>query len=625
MSEAESIEEVDLKSPEFAEAKRGLAELQTNGAVVIGDMRRSNRSLYLQLGQIYLWWRSVKDVPGYLDAEYKAIGRKKTRKVRYGINYNSLLWLVFGFNTGMDGRIFLKWSKALNPVHNEFEDRPDYYASDTLEKIANFIDIEGGIEGLCGFDASEEEFDDDCGEGKTPIKPTPRQATKQEIQSVLLTLSSLLRDYGQKDFIPYDPYLSINSSKYGLLLVEKTDGGINVIGTQDAPEFLEPVLAENVRRRFDITDMGVRPLLELIQTQCLPANLEGMAEALTDTTRLKEEGKKKFTNYRRVLYRPSHNEFILSPVNALSGVVSLVRPYFPLILNACDKDVFLSPQDRSHVESVLLRQSNFNLYDTNLDSDYIPHYEESNSASHVVVLRNRIIAQDFLVLSFWPFYDTLEQPQDQLLPDPSYQLQPKWHAHIERSELKRLNDQFLIEWMKEYALHFKRDPNARVKVTFSKDQWLIEFYYQNGQFELNEPVSMQYRDVSEQPVTAIFASRDWIPVFHSLACLPINDAEDRRSVVDDEEWPEAFIPEEADNYRGGVLLELDENVLTVHFHTQAYGGSEHIIYIPTVDEKVTRSTAPFMRYHPQVTEDQHKDVELSDVIEQWPEALDIDP
>jgi len=127
-----------------------------------------------------------------------------------------------------------------------------------------------------------------------------------------------------------------------------------VIGTQDAPEFLEPVLAENVRRRFDITDMGMRPLLEIIQTQCLPAHLEGMAEALTDRTRLKEEGKKTFTNYRRVLYRPSHNEFVLSPVNALSGVVSIAKPYFPLILEACDKDVFLSPQDRSHVESVLL-------------------------------------------------------------------------------------------------------------------------------------------------------------------------------------------------------------------------------------------------------------------------------
>jgi hypothetical protein len=199
MSETETPVELEGISPEFVEARRGLEELQSHGAVMIGDLRRSNLSLYEQLIKIYLWWRTVKDIDGFLEAEYKAIGRKKTRKVPYGINFNSLLWLVFGFNSGMDGRIFLRWSKALNPVHNEYEARQDYYANDTVEKLANFMDIEGGIDGLCGFDVSEEETDEDEA-GTNPSGPATTPASPLEIQNEFLMLTELLRDYGLKDF-----------------------------------------------------------------------------------------------------------------------------------------------------------------------------------------------------------------------------------------------------------------------------------------------------------------------------------------------------------------------------------------------------------------------------------------
>jgi hypothetical protein len=113
--------------------------------------------------------------------------------------------------------------------------------------------------------------------------------------------------------------------------------------------------------------------------------------------------------------------------------------------------------------------------------------------------------------------------------------------------------------------------------------------------------------------------KDFMPVFKSLADLPICDvlkqdlSQIYSEVFGDEDIEEndendtdflsftPFIPEEAANFKGGIMFELNDNVLRIEFSTYVFGGSEHTIFIPTVGVDGNRSTKPFKRYFPLTT------------------------
>ena len=229
----------------------------------------------------------------------------------------------------------------------------------------------------------------------------------------------------------------------------------------------------------------------------------------------------------------------------------------------------------------------------------------------------------FLNISFWPFYSTLEQPQDQLVVDTEYVFTPTWHAHVNRNEIKRIFYEFVEFWLdakNDRYIARSSGTHDEVKVTFNENTWQFEFTYVNGKFERNETVPINTVDTSNQSVSAIFKMKDFIPVFKSLADLPICDVlkqdlsqlysevfDDEDDGVEENDENEntfsPFIPDEAANYKGGIMFELNDDVLRIEFSTYVFGGSEHTIFIPTVDVDGNRSTKPFKRYFPLTTVD----------------------
>jgi hypothetical protein len=324
------------------------------------------------------------------------------------------------------------------------------------------------------------------------------------------------------------------------------------------------------------------------------------------------------------MYRHETNEFILSPMNALTGVVSVVKPFFGLILADCTTDVYMPVSEREELEDELLRNHEFNLYNAEHPNLPIPQYPELDSASHVVHLRHRTKPNHFSNVSFWPFYNTLEQPQDQLVIDTEYVFTPTWHAHVNRNEIKRVYYEFVEFWLdakNDRYIARTSGTHDEVKVTFNENAWQFEFTYINGKFERDETVQINTVDTSNQSVSAIFKMKDFMPVFKSLADLPICDvlkqdlSQIYSEVFGDEDIEEndendtdflsfnPFIPEEAANFKGGIMFELNDDVLRIEFSTYVFGGSEHTIYIPTVNADGNRSTKPFKRYFPLTTID----------------------
>lgn len=615
------------ESKTLKQLRKKLHRLQQDGAVVLADQRRVRHNLYTHLAELYLWWRDAKMQDGYLDAEYATLDRPFKEKVIYGINFGPLIWLAWGLNNIKSSQDADRYSRTINAVHEEYEKRPDFYKKDGVAKLCNFIKQSGGVTRLAGYAPPQKEPEEDVSE-LLDSEEVAKPITPQERQIALLKLSSTLEEYGLQNPVDCRSFLKSNESDYGLLLFRKTASGFNLLESFDDSASINAALSNHIRRRFEVAVFAIRPLLELLQTQALPKQLEKLVERLIDVTKLPEEGGRKFISDRRVLYRPGLNQFILSPVNSLSGVVSIAQPFFPLILDDCEKDVFLAAQERELLESSILRDFEFNLYNVQYQSHSIPHYSGANSASNVVHLRHREEPNTFLNLSFWPFYSTLEGPQDQLSINPDFVLRPIWKSHLDRDAFIRLENQCLEPWLRGHATHLTREKNALMKVTFAEDKWTMEFVFSDGDFENSDHVEISYLDVTAGEVTALFLAKDWVPAMRSLALLPIT-ASETKDLMNEEEGLESdvldyglslrqFVPEEALGYKGAITLTLAEEVLKIDFCTAVFGGSQHTIYVPTASIDGKRATAPFIRYFPEITEDLRTPEEIAEELHERP-------
>lgn len=609
--------------------KKNLEKLQQQGGVITNQIRHTRLHLYKHLSEIYFWWVEASQQGTYLENEYQKLGRR-FRAVNYGINFSPLIWLIYGHDGGLNSTDVDRFSRTLNAMHNEVCKKPDYYAKDGLAKLASFIQVSGGITTLSGYAPPDQEASVGTNIGNN-------EQLQQMQSQELLKQSWILGEFkiDTQPAVQYQSYFNTTHDDFAVLLVKRTAHGFEIVDADGDASTVNPRLENVLRKRFDLCVFSIRPILELIYTQCLPQALEGFAEKLVDVATLQNDKKrKKVTCHRRVFYRVDTKELILSPMNAVSGVVSVVKPNFDLLLDGCETDVYMPYTERNLIEKNLLRNLEFNLYDTELKQVPIPAYPELDSASYVVHLRHRTDSNAFQNISFWPFYNTLEQPQDQLLNKPDYQLTPTWHAHIDRDEIKRVSDVFLNNWLTGHARYLKRDAHALLKFTFA-DTWIaVEFVNDDGLFVNRQKIALQPISVSSNTVTAIFRTKDIVPVLNCLAVLPIikksepvnvDDLfDDADEVVTTTEGYHLSVVDMDDGYRGGLQFDLDDHVLRIHFYTDGIGGVEHTIYVPTADPLGNPAEQAFYRYTPKVTVDDTKDTELATDDDVLPVLVEVE-
>lgn len=574
-----------IKGDPRKKVQKALMQLQERGVVVHADLRRSHRSLYEHLASIYLWWRDASEVAGYLDAEFAALNLKK--RAVAGINFRPLLILVWGFNATTSDQTAL-YSRVLNALHTEYEVRPALYAKDGVAKLATFIEQAGGATKLAAYgqpDDSDDAEDDDDGD-------TGQRVPLIDPQVLLETRERLLFDARKHaKFTPMAALPTVNgidadTGELGLMLVKATETGLQVVTYQNNSAIIDEILVATYRRRFEVQHPKVRPLLELLQTQCLPKHLEGL-QATVEGKNLKKGvwAKGAGTGVRRVLYRHETGSFVLSSTGANSGVVSCVTPYavpgkhgkhspFTPLLEDCGHDVFMAPAQRTELETRCLRDFAFNLFDVGAGAQ-VASYEEPNSASHLLTLTHIANKRDRLHLPFWPFYTTLDAALHQVVPNPGYSFMPAWAAHLSPTMLGRLDRQFVSPWLASHAKHFTRDKHALIQVKFGANKLKFDFVFQNDAFENTHAFTHHADCGKSQSLIVQFASIDLMPTLASLALLPVD---------------------------GNAQFALDSNVLRISFQT-IEGGPTHEIHIPTIDADGKRSEVAFMRYEPELVAD----------------------
>lgn len=261
--------------------KKELYELQTNGVVVWGDLKRSNKAFYEHIAEILVWWLGAVEEEGYLDAEYAKLQRKFKSVVKYGVNFAPLFTLIWGNDNCSDSDLD-RHSRAFNKIVEEYFKRKAYYAKDSVARIAGYIEQNNGINGLTGYGIRVEEEDEN------KIVLTPQAATENEKEIALL--KSALSHYKELPTAPvhnFNTSLPITDDGLSVILVRQTAAGYELLGATNDKQAVNSAAIVNFKHTFSALTPSIRALVETLRTQSLPPHILKIQRDLVDKSKQK--------------------------------------------------------------------------------------------------------------------------------------------------------------------------------------------------------------------------------------------------------------------------------------------------------------------------------------------------
>jgi hypothetical protein len=503
-----------------AEAKLGheLAKLQASASMVADKIRTTNEAFYRHLAELYLWWREASAVDGYLEAEYSKTGKRLKTKVKYGINFAPLFWLTWGHYNGLSDDKCRRWSIVLNILHSLYESERQY-RTDSVAKLANYISNNGGVDGLVNEgnvpddDAADDDIDDDDADA---VSVAPRRNVDELVAQLYDAASGFYRDLAAPPTVDLAATLPTTGDGMSVLVVRKAGDRYQLIGASNDDTLIQPLVMRSYLNDFAALPPSVRCLIELVSTQCLPQRLQPMYESLVDVASTSKARRA----VRRVLYQHDIGEFVLSPIRAKSGVVTIAAPAHEVFDNAtCD--VFLSTRGRRALEQRLISGRDFNLFEA-LRNDAIPEARMVGLASHVMRLQNRYTSSDYLHLDFWPYRLEANVPPEQLALAGDAKDKCVWRASLPLAWFRGFALEFTLPWIQDHGTYIKRSQERVLQVRFGLSSIMLRFVHRDGQFENEcELAVAQGATTDSAEVSVMFLTKDFIVVMQAVADMGV--------------------------------------------------------------------------------------------------------
>lgn len=548
-----------------------LAQLQEAASVVADQIRGTNAAFYGHLAELYIWWRSASTIDGYLGVEYAKTGRKYKKKVKHGINFAPLFWLTWGSDNGLTDDKVGRWSRVMNKLHSVYEAEQQYH-TDSVSKLQNFIKNSGGVDGLVGYGSpadEDDEGDDDWFDGITNQQASPTAVPKVSVDQMLVQLYTVAKDfYGTvpaQVALPLQHTLPTTDDGLSVVLVRKTGDTYQLVGASNDDTLVRPLAMQTYLNDFSAVPRSIRAIVELVSTQCMPQRLQSMYDRLIDPA-AKSAGGNKRRAVRRVLYRHKTGEFILSPIRADSGVVTIAKPETAVLADATG-DVYLSTRSRRALEVRMISGRDFNLY-TPADPALIPRYKFPDLASHTIRIQHRFAERDYLHLDLWPFVSSLPEPRGQLTVRRPAADAGTWHGLLTLAWFRKFALEFTMPWVRSHGTHIGREHQNVMQLHFGMTALNAKFVYRDDVFEAEQDVSFDGATVSGQDISVFVLTKDFIIAMQAVADLGVV------SVVE---------------------VNVDTNVLSLVYSTSA---AAYRLYIPTCSVGGLRSTTAFAHYEP---------------------------
>lgn len=546
-----------------------LMQLQDAASVVAGLYRSANRIFYKHVAELYMWWRDARHVQGYLEAAYATTG-KKHKSLKQGINFSRLFWLAWGPDNGLTDDKANRCSRVLNKLHELYESQKQYH-TDSVAKLGNYLDNNGGINGLVGYgktvdvDDDSDDGDDDDEVEAAPVLDTPLIST----DAMLAELFSSARDFycavASPSTVVLDATIPLTADGLGLVLVRKVGSQYQLIGASRDDTMVRPVAVQTYLHDYTALPQALRVVVETLSMQCLPRNLQKFYNSLEDDA-AKSAMAGKVKSVRRLLYMHASGEILLSPMHAQSGVVTIAKPKQPVFANARN-DIFLSTRSRRAVERRLIADSDFNFYQT-ASVSVIPEFTTPNLASHLIRLQHRFVPNDYVHMDFWPFYTSASSPFAQLAVSSIKSGFGTWQGRLSLAWLRKFALEFTTPWLSNHGLNITRDHQKVFLLAFGMRELTMHFVCRAGRFENEIAVGFDGATTGGDVLAVCVLSKDFAVAMQAVADL---------GVVSE------------------VNLEVDSDVLALRFSTTA---ADYRLYIPTCTVGGVRSSKHFKSHVP---------------------------
>ena len=574
-----------MSNAKSVQLRKQLIKVQARGGTVWSDFRKSNLEMYKHIAEIYLWWLGASKQKDFLTDEYAKL-RMPFRQTTQLINYIPLFWLVWG-TANCDKSTASRHSKALNKVNEEYVRKPKYYAKDGVYKLAKFIETNNGIDGLSGYkktdadqsDTTAADNGDDFYEEEHKLqklryveflKANSHKSILTPAEENIVVYEEAKTFYAAQPTQPvvdFGSELAVNDDALSLILVRKTAAGYELLGSTNDAELVRAVTVTNFKHNLNALPQEIKCVLETLRSQALPQSLSKFARDLVDWT----GGKNTKPQYKRLIFRVGSGDFLLSPVNAKSGVVSVVKPHVDNFYTGTG-DIYLSTLSTKLVEKNLIAKYAFNLYKL----DGIECYDFG--VEKLFRLQNQFNYSDFLHLDFWRFEHNELLPVNQA--DVAVDALDKvhWETTLDIGFFRQLTLQVLDKWFVTHGKMIKRERGQTCQITFEQTRIVIEFVLVNGVFEVAREIALTVPTSSLSKTTLQFKTKDIMPVLRAIADFNINS----------------------------ISAKANSDVLQFEF---ANDTAVYSISIPTINSKGIRNNKAFTNYKAVVSEQEPQSVD----------------
>lgn len=535
-------------------------------AVEAADQTRlydsSINKLYHCLSSLYMWWREAKQYEGFLDELYEEFNITTRRKNEE--NFVRVIRLTWRIDwDGSRGASLQKWSKALKEIHHEYETNKERYKFNSIDSLILFIRSSGGVSGLIKDKAeSDEETNDD--DKKKPLKKKNKSQRQKENDARLKVrnkeLAELYFENEAKAITKLElseSAVATNDKSYAIALIRKKNDGYQVLSVTENDDLIADAMIRTYSRQQDSAPMTLRLINEVIQTQAYPIEFEKFRHSLSLRSKVRDENNKPMKQIRRLIYRATSKDFLLSENRADCSVVTIAKPRdFKLNVK---EDIFLSANDRTFVEQEIIQKRNLAFYEIVGNKELVETKDETVKASHYISSKYKI---DGYIRNLY-FYKTStikEANKQQAIFKPNEV--PSWQAEINKEWVSQFNVRFLVSWLRSFGSNVNQRRNQVMRLDFGK-QLIIHFDGENGVFSRHIKDFTRMNHVQGKELKLHFHARDLIPTLHALA---------EQDVI------------------GKIKLAASEHALVINYKTAI---CEYSIAIPTTKKNGTRNKHSF--------------------------------
>ena len=488
---------------------------------------------YKTIALLYKEWRDLSQHTNLIEAAYKK-ANIEYRNRGNEINFRPFLRLTFGYEqiTPYQNNRLTELSSAMRELDRIYNETPERYQSNTVNKLAAHIEQEGGISALIS-DVTEQQNTD------TPIikKTTEKKLVQKNLNDNELANRSLLLLSGNTaaDIGTANINHSVRAGNDDLIVLigkKNADGSIKILGSTNSKEAIDVAAIHSMVRNYSIIPLSLRQIAEVINTQLFPrtAMPKGKAEqsawrkriyldqiGTIETKKDNSFGANAYGNPRRLAWDGEINCFIFSSMRSQRSVVTLMEPIhnvFPKSFNG-----YLKTSER-HVIEEYITNSELELMKATPEkslkksTDQKYSFELATSNPFTGGKRN---------FHFYKTGRTEDKPEIswQTYYEP-FNFYSEWKTVVDAEWFNTLRIEWLEEWFTKLGKNtqIKRENNFLFYISLDANGF-------NWRYNIDKTgISPVYKIPAKMPSKLItgeykFRSKDMAVVLYNIADLPI--------------------------------------------------------------------------------------------------------